>query len=63
MTSKEFPRIDPELIEKLEKIYQPFEYDPDLSVDAFVRASAYRAGQISVVEKLKLILKQQQKER
>ena len=63
MTSKEFPRIDPELIEKLDNIYKPLDYDPDLSVEEFVRASAYRAGQISVVEKLKLILKQQMKER
>jgi hypothetical protein len=51
------------LIEKLDSIYKPLDYDPDLSVEEFVRASAYRAGQISVVEKLKLILKQQMKER
>jgi hypothetical protein len=60
MKSENFPRIAPELIELLEKMYKPLEYDPDASCDAFTRQSAFRAGQIEVVNKLKAVLKHQQ---
>jgi len=60
MKSENFPRIAPELIELLEKMYKPLEYDPDASCDSFTRQAAFRAGQIEVVNKLKAVLKHQQ---
>ena len=60
MKSERFPKIEPELIKALENLYQPLEYDPDASNEAFARKAAFRAGQIEVVEKLKAVLRQQQ---
>jgi hypothetical protein len=60
MKSEKFPKIDPELIELLERMFKPLEYDPDATCDSFTRKAAFRAGQIEVVNKLKAVLKQQQ---
>jgi hypothetical protein len=60
MKSEKFPKIDPELIELLERMFKPLEYDPDAACDDFTRKAAFRAGQIEVVNKLKAVLKQQQ---
>lgn len=60
MKSESFPKIDPELVKVLEKLYLPLEYDPAAPCGEFARRAAFRAGQIEVVNKLKAVLKQQQ---
>jgi len=60
MRSEKYPRIDPDLIKILEELYKPLEYDADCEESKFARRSAFRAGQIEVVNKLKAVLKQQQ---
>ena len=58
-----YPRIDEELIKILEKMYRPLVYDPSLSSEDFTRESAFSAGQVDVVNKLKSMFEKQQKER
>tara|TARA_R100000734_G_C3289599_1_gene81647 strand:- start:177 stop:371 length:195 start_codon:yes stop_codon:yes gene_type:complete len=60
---KNFPRIDPKLVEELEKMYPPIQFDPDVPTDQFIKMLAQNSGQISVIEKLKQILKIQEKSR
>ena len=60
---KNFPRIDPKLIEELEKMYPPIQFDPDINTEQFIKMLAQNAGQVSVIEKLKQILKSQEKTR
>ncbi len=59
MKLETFPRIDPELVKTLEQIYKPLEYDPEISTEEFIRRSAFRAGQIEVINKLKAVLTRQ----
>jgi hypothetical protein len=58
-----FPRIDEELVVLLEKLYQPLPYTENLSSEDFTRASAFSAGQVDVVQKIRTIYEKQQKER
>ena len=58
-----FPPLDEELIKILEKLYRPLPYDAQLTSEQFVRASAFTAGQVDVVNKLKSIYETQKKER
>ena len=58
-----FPKIDEQLIIILEKLYKPLPYNQDLSSEDFTRESAFAAGQVDVVQKLKTIYEKQQKER
>tara|TARA_R100001510_G_C7590358_1_gene160282 strand:- start:78 stop:293 length:216 start_codon:yes stop_codon:yes gene_type:complete len=60
---KNFPRIDPKLIEELEKMYPPIQFDPDVPTEQFMKMLAQNAGQVSVIDKLKQILKAQDKTR
>jgi hypothetical protein len=60
MKSESFPKIDPDLVELLERMFKPLEYDPSAPCEEFSRRAAFRAGQIEVVNKLKAVLKQQQ---
>tara|TARA_R110001592_G_scaffold158191_2_gene389298 strand:+ start:21835 stop:22029 length:195 start_codon:yes stop_codon:yes gene_type:complete len=58
---KNFPRIDPKLIEELEKMYPPIQFDPDVPTEQFIKTLAQNAGQVSVIDKLKQVLKSQDK--
>ncbi len=58
-----FPQIDEELILVLEKIYKPLPYSQALSSEDFTRESAFAAGQVDVVTKLRIIFDKQRKER
>jgi len=55
---KNFPRIDPILVEMLEEIYPKLEYTPDTTQEQW----AFRGGQRDVLQKLKTVLELQQKE-
>lgn len=59
MKPENFPRIEPKLIELLNQMYPALEYDPEVSTDTFIRRSAFRAGQIEVINKLKTICNRQ----
>ncbi len=52
---RQWPRIDPELLEILESMYPKYEYSPDLAREAW----AFRGGQREVISKLRGILNQQ----
>jgi hypothetical protein len=58
---KNFPRIDPKLIEELVKLYPPIKYDPEVRTEDFIRMIAHHAGQMSVIEKLKQVCDTQEK--
>lgn len=59
----QFPQISEELVLILEKIYKPLPYSQDLSSEDFTRESAFAAGQLDVVQKLRLAYEKQKKER
>jgi len=61
MKSK-LPFIDPELISHLRELYQPLKYDESLAADDFLRKAIFVAGQLSMIDKLESISRQQQKE-
>lgn len=44
-------------------MYRPLVYDPSLSSEDFTRESAFAAGQVDVVNKLRSMFDKQQKER
>lgn len=44
-------------------MYKHLPYDPSLSSDDFTREAAFAAGQVDVVNKLKVIFEKQRKER
>ena len=58
-----FPPLDEELIKILEKLYRPFPYNSELTSESFTRQSAFAAGQVDVVNKLRSIYETQKKER
>lgn len=58
-----FPPLDEELIKTLEKLYKPFSYTDTLDNETFIKKSAFAAGQIDVVNKLRSIYESQKKER
>jgi hypothetical protein len=60
--SENFPRIDPKLVDLLERIYPPLDYNPEISSEAFARQAAFRAGQQEVVRKLKAVVQRQKEE-
>jgi hypothetical protein len=62
MNFENFPRIDPKLVDLLEKIYPPLEYNHELPSDEFARQAAFRAGQQEVVRKLKAIVNRQKED-
>jgi hypothetical protein len=62
MNLENFPRIDPKLVDLLEKIYPPLEYNHELPSDEFARHAAFRAGQQEVVRKLKAIVNRQKED-
>jgi hypothetical protein len=47
----------------LEKIYKPLPYSQALSSEDFTRESAFAAGQVDVVQKLRAIYEKQKKEK
>tara|TARA_R100000152_G_C6782215_1_gene219088 strand:+ start:14522 stop:14743 length:222 start_codon:yes stop_codon:yes gene_type:complete len=55
MKRKQWPRIDPKILEILEEMYPKYEYSPDLTREAW----AFRGGQREVISKLRGILKSQ----
>lgn len=59
----QFPQISEELVLILEKIYKPLPYSQALSSEDFTRESAFAAGQLDVVQKLRLAYEKQKKER
>lgn len=61
MNSK-FPHINPEVVTLLRQLYQPLRYDERMTTDDFIRAAAFAAGQIDLIDKLESIVRQQQKE-
>jgi hypothetical protein len=62
MNFENFPRIDPKVVDLLEKIYPPLEYNHELPSDEFARQAAFRAGQQEVVRKLKAIVTRQKED-
>ena len=52
---RQWPRIDPELLEILEEMYPKYEYSPALTREAW----AFRGGQREVISKLRGILNNQ----
>jgi hypothetical protein len=60
---KDFPIVDENLILVLEKLYKPLPYNPNISSEDFARESAFAAGQVDVVQKLRTIYEKQRKER
>mgnify|MGYP003108575576 CR=1 FL=1 len=52
---RQWPRIDPELLEILDEMYPKYEYSPDLTREAW----AFRGGQREVISKLRGILNNQ----
>jgi len=62
MNFENFPRIDPKVVDLLEKIYPPLEYNHELPSDEFARQAAFRAGQQEVVRKLKAIVNRQKED-
>jgi hypothetical protein len=56
-----FPRIDEDLVSALERLYKPYPYDPKLNSEDFTRESAFAAGQVDVVSKLRTIYEKQKK--
>lgn len=40
-------------------MYPTFEYDPDLEPQEFLRRAAFRAGQIELIQKLKIVCNKQ----
>tara|TARA_R110002126_G_scaffold269909_5_gene413626 strand:- start:3100 stop:3306 length:207 start_codon:yes stop_codon:yes gene_type:complete len=59
MKQETFPRIELRLIELLDEMYPVLAYDPDISTETFARRSAFRAGQIELINKLKAIYNKQ----
>lgn len=59
MKQETFPRIDLRLIELLDEMYPVLAYDPEISTETFARRSAFRAGQIELINKLKAIYNKQ----
>lgn len=57
-----YPRIEESLLLLLEKLYKQLPYDPKLSSDVFTRDAAFAAGQVDVVNKLRMIYEKQQKD-
>ena len=47
------------MIELLDEMYPVLAYDPDISTETFARRSAFRAGQIELINKLKAIYNKQ----
>jgi len=62
MNFENFPRIDPKVVELLEKVYPPLEYNHEIPSDEFARQAAFRAGQQEVVRKLKAIVTRQKED-
>lgn len=58
-----YPQIDEQLVVLLEKIYKPLPYSQALSSEDFTRESAFAAGQVDVVQKLRTIYEKQKKEK
>jgi hypothetical protein len=50
------------LVDLLERIYPPLDYNPEISSEAFARQAAFRAGQQEVVRKLKAVVQRQKEE-
>lgn len=59
MKHEAFPKIDPQLIKILEQMYPTLEYDPELTPQEFLRKAAFRAGQIELIQKLKIVCNKQ----
>ena len=59
MKQEIYPRIDPKLVDLLEKMYPPLEYDPELTSEQWTRKCSFRAGQIELINKLKTICNKQ----
>jgi hypothetical protein len=59
MKQETFPRIELRLIELLDEMYPVLAYDPEISTETFARRSAFRAGQIELINKLKAIYNKQ----
>jgi len=55
MKRKQWPRIDPKILEMLEDMYPKHEYSADITREAW----AYRGGQREVISKLRGVLKSQ----
>jgi len=55
------PRIDEDLVLYLEKMYKPLPYTTTLSNEDFTRESAFAAGQVDVVTKLRILYEKQQR--
>ena len=53
------PFVDPKLVARLNIMYPPLEYSPDIATEAW----AFRGGQRDVILKLKQLIKLQDKER
>lgn len=62
MKYEDFPRIDPRVVELLEKIYPPLDYNHEMPSDEFARQAAFRAGQQEVVRKLQAIVNRQKED-
>jgi hypothetical protein len=59
MRQESFPRIELKLIQLLDEMYPILAYDPEISTETFARRSAFRAGQIELINKLKAIYNKQ----
>lgn len=62
MKFEDYPRIDPRVVELLEKVYPPLDYSHELPSEEFARQAAFRAGQREVVQKLKAIVNRQKED-
>lgn len=62
MKYEDFPRIDPRVVELLEKIYPPLDYNHEIPSEEFARQAAFRAGQQEVVRKLQAIVNRQKED-
>jgi hypothetical protein len=59
MRQESFPRVELKLIQLLDEMYPILAYDPEISTEQFARKSAFRAGQIELISKLKAIYNKQ----
>lgn len=53
------PRIEEDLVLYLEKMYKQLPYTTTLSSEDFTRESAFAAGQVDVVTKLRILYEKQ----
>jgi len=44
-------------------MYPPIQFDPDINTEQFIKMLAQNSGQVSVINKLKQILKSQEQSR